>query len=190
MRVGVYGGSFDPPHAGHLILAADAVRNLGLHRLVFVPASTQPFKTGKSGGAAPEARLEMVRLAIQGERSFAVETVELDRGGLSYTVDTLEELSRRNAGAELFLIVGEDAARELERWKNPDRIRELARVAVLRRHPNGTTAPLPSGCVEASSRLVDLSSTEIRERVQAGNSIRGFVSEAVEHYIEANALYR
>ena len=190
MRVGVYGGSFDPPHAGHLILAADAVRNLDLHRLLFVPASVQPFKTAKTGGAPPEARLEMVRLAIEGQKSFAAETVELDRGGLSYTVDTLEELSRRNAGAELFLIVGEDAARELDRWRNPERIRKLATVAVLRRHSVGAASPLPDGLVEASRRLVDLSSTEIRERVQAGNSIRGFVSEAVEHYIEANALYR
>ncbi len=190
VRVGVYGGSFDPPHSGHLILAADAARNLDLHRVLFVPASTQPFKPGKTGGASPEARLEMLRLAVKGQKSFAVDTVELDRGGLSYTVDTLEELSRRNAGAELFLIVGEDAARELDRWKNPVRIRELAKVAVLRRHPEGADTPLPEGFVEASRRLVDLSSTEIRERVQVGNSIRGFVSEAVEHYIEANALYR
>ncbi|MDQ6718006.1 MAG: nicotinate-nucleotide adenylyltransferase [Gemmatimonadota bacterium] len=190
MRVGVYGGSFDPPHAGHLILAADALRNLSLDHLIFVPAATQPFKTDKNGGAPPEARLEMVRLATSGQKSFSVEALEVDRGGLSYTVDTLEELSRRNAGAELFLIVGEDAARELDSWKDPARIRELATVAVLRRHPKGASSPLPDGFVEASGRLVDLSSTEIRERVKAGNSIRGFVTEAVEHYIEANALYR
>ncbi|MDQ6717160.1 MAG: adenylyltransferase/cytidyltransferase family protein, partial [Gemmatimonadota bacterium] len=75
MRVGVYGGTFDPPHTGHLILAADALRNLDLHRLLFVPAATQPFKTGKTGGAPPEARLEMVRLAVGGQKSFGVETV-------------------------------------------------------------------------------------------------------------------
>ena len=95
MRVGVYGGSFDPPHAGHLILAADAVRNLELDLLLFVPASTQPFKADRTGSATPSQRSEMVRMALAKEGSFQLDTVELERGGLSYTVDTLEELSRR-----------------------------------------------------------------------------------------------
>lgn len=190
MRVGIYGGSFDPPHAGHLILAADALRNLKLDLLLFVPASAQPFKVAVEGGAPPAARLEMLRLAIGKRESFRIETVEIERGGLSYTVDTLEELSRQNAGAELFLIVGEDALGAFDKWKRPERILELATPAILRRQSGTARRPLPAGVVEASSRLVEVSSTEIRERVRAGNSIRGFVTEAVENYIEANALYR
>jgi nicotinate-nucleotide adenylyltransferase len=189
VRVGVYGGSFDPPHAGHLMLARDAVESLDLDLLLFVPVHSQPFKVGRAG-AAPEARGEMVKLAIGGEKTFRLETVEMERGGLSYTVDTLEELSRRNAGAELFLIVGEDALRDFQKWKNPARIRELATVAVLRRHPGADARPVPEDVLEASRRLVDVSSTEIRSRVRAGQSIRGFVPEAVENYIETNALYR
>ncbi len=190
MRVGIYGGSFDPPHAGHLVLAADAAENLNLDLVLFVAAFAQPFKTGRSEAALPAARAEMVRLAIGDSKTFRPDTVEMDRGGLSYTVDTLEELSRRYAGAELFLIVGEDALGEFSSWKDPGRIRQLATLAVLRRHPGSETRALPEGVVEASRRLVELSSTEIRQRVKAGNSIRGFVPEAVENYIEANALYR
>lgn len=189
MRVGVYGGSFDPPHVGHLVLAADAVKNLELDELLFIPAHFQPFKPGKEG-ASPAARAAMVRLAIRGSRLLRLETLEIERGGLSYTVDTLEELSRRTAGAELFLIVGEDALGDFEKWRNPGRIRELARVAVLRRRPDTVPRAVPDGVLEASRRLVDVSSTEIRSRVKEGSSIRGFVTEAVENYIETNALYR
>jgi nicotinate-nucleotide adenylyltransferase len=189
VRVGVYGGSFDPPHAGHLILAADAVSNLELDLLLFVPASTQPFKADRTGRVSPEHRSAMVELAIGGARSFQLDAVELKRGGLSYTVDTLEELSRRYRGAELFLIVGEDALDDFAKWKSPGRIKELATIAILRRHGGASGRPLPPGVVEASSRLVELSSTEIRARIAAGNSIRGFVPESVQTYIEANALY-
>ena len=190
MRVGVYGGSFDPPHAGHLILASDALKNLELDLLLFVPASTQPFKADRTGTASPEQRAAMVELAIGGTRGFHADTAELERGGLSYTVDTLEELSRKHPGAELFLIVGEDALDDFAKWKSPNRIKELATIAILRRHGGASERPLPPGVVEASSRLVEISSTEIRARVKAGNSIRGFVPEAVENYIESNALYR
>jgi len=193
VRVGVYGGSFDPPHVGHLILAADAHANLKLDLLLFVPTFTQPLKRGHKGIAPPEKRLAMLRSVIgEGKDSkFRVETVEVDRGGLSYTVETLEELTRKHLGAELFLIVGEDALESFEKWREPDRIRELATLAVLRRHPQGERpAGLPAGIVEASSRLVDLASSEIRKRVKAGESIRGFVPESVEDYIRSNGLYR
>lgn len=189
MRVGVYGGSFDPPHIGHLILAADAVRNLELDLLLFVPAATQPFKADRAGTASPKQRSEMVELAIGGASCFKLDKVELERGGLSYTVDTLEELSRRTAGAELFLVVGEDALDDFAKWRSPGRIKELATIAILRRHGAASQRPLPPGVVEASSRLVEVSATEIRSRVKAGNSIRGFVPESVQTYIEANALY-
>jgi len=193
VRVGIYGGSFDPPHVGHLILAADALSTLKLDILLFVPVFAQPLKGAHGAAASPENRLAMLRSAI-GEKKdskFLVEPIEVVRGGLSYTVETLEELARKHPGAELFLIVGEDALESFEKWREPERIRQLATAAVLRRHLDGARpVALPAGVVEASSRLVDLSSSEIRDRVKAGESIRGFVPESVEDHIRSNGLYR
>ncbi len=189
MRVGIYGGSYDPPHVGHIILATDACERLQLDLLLFVPAHTQPFKTGHTDVAQAKHRLEMLRLSAGADPRFMIDAVEIERGGLSYTADTLEELAPRYPGAELFLIVGEDAIREMDKWRRPERIRELVTVAALRRHP-GERNPLPDGVLEASGRLVELASSEIRERVQAGKSIRGFVTDAVENYIRKNRLYR
>lgn len=189
MRVGIYGGSFDPPHVGHVMLAADACDNLELDQLLFIPAHTQPFKAGREDVAAPEHRLAMLRMAIGADPRFRVETAEIDRGGLSYTVDTLEELAPRYAGAELFLIVGEDAVESMVSWRLPERILELVKLAALRRN-RGHRKPLANGVVEASTRIVELASSEIRQRVRAGKSIHGFVCEAVENYISENALYR
>jgi nicotinate-nucleotide adenylyltransferase len=191
LRVGLYGGSFDPPHCGHLILAADARANLELDRVLFIPAAVNPHKQAENGHASPEHRLAMLRAAAGSEPGFAVETVELERGGLSYTADTLEELAPKFPGAELFLIIGEDAARALDTWRRPDRIREMVKLAVLRRRdPAESHLTLPEGTVEASSRLMNVSSSEIRERVRTGKSIHGFVPEAVENYIRSNGLYR
>jgi nicotinate-nucleotide adenylyltransferase len=191
LRVGIYGGSFDPPHCGHLILAADARVNLKLDRVLFIPAAVNPHKQAENGHASAEHRLAMLRAAAGSEPGFDIETVELERGGLSYTSDTLEELAPRFPGAELFLIIGEDAARALDTWHRPDRIRAMARLAVLRRRdPAQSHSVLPEGALEASSRLINVSSSEIRERVRTGKGIHGFVPEAVENYIRSNGLYR
>ena len=107
MRIGVFGGTFDPPHVGHLILAADAIDALRLDKLVLVPANAQPLKVETPAIASPEERLQMVELAVAGDDRYSVEDAEIRRPGLSFTVDTLEELARRNPGAELFLLVGE-----------------------------------------------------------------------------------
>jgi nicotinate-nucleotide adenylyltransferase len=192
VRIGVFGGTFDPPHIGHLLLASDAREALRLDRLIFVPAATQPFKAHSPPIASPEERLEMVSLAIAGERNYAVDNTEIGRSGLSFTVDTLEQLSKRNSGAELFLLLGEDALAGVDKWKNPERIRELATLAVMRRSgPGGSpVAPISAGAIAVSTRRVDVSSTEIRERLRAGKSIKGFVPESVEKFIEARGLYR
>lgn len=190
MRVGIYGGSFNPPHVGHLILAADSRANLKLDLLLFIPPFIQPLKHESAGVAAPEHRLAMLKLALGNAPDCAIETVELDRGGLSYTIHTLEELAPRYPGAELFLIIGEDSLSSLDSWREPDRIREMATIAVLRRHADSGRSPLPAGVVEASGRLVGISSSEIRARIRGGQSIHGFVPESVENYIRTNGLYR
>ena len=192
MRIGVFGGTFDPPHVGHLILASDACDALRLDRLIFVPAATQPFKINTPPVASPQDRLEMVRLAVAGDANYTVDDTEIGRKGLSFTVDTLEHLSAKYPGAELFLLVGEDALAGVEKWRNPARVRELATLAVMRRSVSeeSPAVAISAGVKTLSARRVDVSSTEIRERLRAGKSIKGFVPESVEQFIEARGLYR
>jgi nicotinate-nucleotide adenylyltransferase len=191
LRVGVLGGSFNPPHLGHLIIASDAYEALGLDRLVIVPAHANPLKGLDAGGASPEQRLEMVRLAFGGDPRFEVSSMETERGGLSFTVDTLEALAARFPRAQLVLLVGPDALRSMDRWKRPERIRELARLAVLTRRedPDDASRGLPDGVEVVTTRRIDVSSTEIRERLGNGRTVKGFVAESVERYIAAAQLY-
>ncbi len=192
VRLGVFGGTFDPPHVGHLLLAADARDALNLNRLIFVPTSAQPLKVETPAVASAQDRLEMVRLVVADDANYQVDDAEIDRKGLSYTVDTLEHLSARYAGAEFFLLLGQDALESFPQWKDPGRIRELATLAVMQR--SGTQGARASaaakGAITVSTRCVDVSSTEIRERVRAGQSIKGFVPESVERFIDARGLYR
>jgi nicotinate-nucleotide adenylyltransferase len=191
MRIGVFGGTFDPPHVGHLLLAADARESLNLDRLIFIPVWTQPLKVGTPPVASPQDRLEMVRLAVADDANYAVDDAEINRKGLSYTVDTLEYLAVRYAGAELYLLVGEDALAGFRQWRNPQRILELATLALMMRSgaPDIGDWRRAEGLVRLSTRRVDVSSTEIRERRRAGKSIKGFVPESVERFIEARGLY-
>lgn len=186
MRIGLLGGSFDPPHVGHLLTASDAVDALGLDRLVLVPAATQPLKQGQAG-ASPAQRLAMVRLLAEADPRLEVDPVEIDRGGLSFTVDTLAAYAVRHPGAALYFLVGADVLDSFGRWREPARIRELATVAVMQR---GDPAAVPEGMIAVATRRVDVSSTEIRARVRRGLPIRGFVTDPVAAYIAAERLYR
>ncbi|HEY4671719.1 MAG TPA: nicotinate-nucleotide adenylyltransferase [Gemmatimonadaceae bacterium] len=191
MRIGVFGGTFDPPHVGHLLLAADAREALSLDRLIFVPAGAQPFKVDTPAVASPQDRLEMVRLAVSDDANYTVDDAEINRKGLSYTVDTLEHLSQKYSAGKLFLLLGEDALGSFDQWRAPDRIRALATVAVMRRAgSDAANRRLPPGVQEVSTRRVDVSSTEIRARLRGGKSIKGFVPEGVERFIDARGLYR
>jgi nicotinate-nucleotide adenylyltransferase len=192
VRIGVFGGTFDPPHVGHLLLASDAREALHLDNLIFVPAATQPFKIHAPPVASPQDRLEMVRLAVADDANYTVDDTEIIRKGLSYSVDTLEHLSKRHPGAELFLLLGEDALAGVEQWRNPARIRELATLAVMGRTgaKGAPVAPISTGVTAVSTRRVDVSSTEIRDRLGEGKSIKGFVPESVERFIDARGLYR
>jgi nicotinate-nucleotide adenylyltransferase len=187
LRLGVLGGSFNPPHIGHLLIASDAFEALALDRLLIVPAFANPLKGVADAAPAPQHRLEMVRLAFAGDSRFEVISMEIERGGLSYTVDTLEALAAQNPGAELILLLGMDSIRTMDRWKDPVRIRDLAQLAGLARGDDG--APLPDGVRAVTTRRIDVSSTEVRDRLAAGKPIRGFVSDSVERYISAAKLY-
>jgi nicotinate-nucleotide adenylyltransferase len=195
VRLGIFGGSFDPPHVGHLLAAVDAFEALQLDKLIFVPAAIQPLKSDVVASPAP-LRLAMVKLLVGADERFAVDAVEIDRAGLSYTVDTLETFAQRFPKAERFFLVGEDAMAAFGAWKRPQQILTLARVAILRRPREGEGAALerssdqPNGTIALATRLVDVSSTEIRERVRAGKSIKGFVPESVAAFIETERLYR
>jgi nicotinate-nucleotide adenylyltransferase len=193
VRLGVLGGTFDPPHIGHLLAASDAFEALALDRLFFVPAAVQPFKVGIVQ-ATPEQRLLMIALMLGDDPRFGVETVEIDRKGLSYTVDTLAHLAAAYSHASRFLLVGEDLAGQLATWREPERIAELAQIVVLTR---GGEAPAPKpgdGAALAMTRIatrrIDVSSTEVRARVRAGKSIHGFVTDAVADLIRSAGLYR
>ncbi len=134
----------------------------------------------------------MVRLAVADDANYVVDEAEIDRKGLSYTVDTLEHLSGRFPGAQLFLLLGQDTLESFEKWKNPERIRELATLTVMRRAgaSGSRVDTVVEGVTTVSTRRVDVSSTEIRERLHTGKSIKGFVPESVERFIEARGLYR
>ncbi len=185
--VGLFGGSFDPIHHGHLLVGLAAVEALGLDSLRFVPAHTQPFKGGRHG-ATPEQRAAMVALAIAGEPRFALERVELDRGGPSYTVDTLRTLTAREPGVDFALLVGADAVAELGGWREADALPGLARIVALTR--SGAPAP-PSPLVWRTLPVpaIEISATDVRARLRAGASVRWRVPDAVARYIAAERLY-
>jgi nicotinate-nucleotide adenylyltransferase len=190
VRIGLLGGSFDPPHNGHLLVADDARAALRLDRVVFIPAATQPLKVGQAG-ATPDQRLAMVRLLLDSEPDLEVNAIEIERGGLSYTVETLTALTAQLPGADLFWLVGADVTQTFAKWRSPERIVELATLVVLQRTDEvPEMSGLPGHPQLLATRRIDISSTEIRRRVREGKSIRGFVPEAVADFITAERLYR
>ena len=188
MRLGILGGTFDPPHLGHLIAAQELHTQLGLDRLLLMVAAVPPHKLDRevSPGAV---RLEMVRAAIAGDGRFEVSPLELERSGPSYTVDTLRTLRDGYPGAALHLAMGADQAAELETWREPDEISRLATLVAFARE--GQAVPesrWPLRVVQVPT--VEVSSTEVRRRVRAGAPIRYLVPDAVAAVIEGEGLYR
>lgn len=186
-RLGILGGSFNPIHHGHLIVATRMAEDLDLERVLLVPAAVAPLKD--PGELAPARdRWEMLRRAIRGNPLFEACDLELRRGGVSYTVDTLRELHRRRP-ADYRLILGADAARLLPRWKEAAEVLRLARPAVAARPGHGTVPGLPKKDI-VEVPLLAISGTEIRDRVRRGLSIRYLVPDPVERYIRRRGLYR
>ncbi|MCC9604836.1 nicotinate-nucleotide adenylyltransferase [Blastopirellula sp. JC732] len=200
MRLGIFGGSFSPVHFGHLLLAEYAREQLSLNEVWFVPAATPPHKLDQAL-ASDADRVAMLQMAIAGNEAFTVCPLELERGGVSYTVDTLKQIKELLPDAELFLLIGGDSLAEFPTWRNPAEICQLAAPAVMRRpgSPEPDWSVLAPYCsaerlASFAGNLVDvpgigLSSTEIRRRCAAGETIRYQTPRAVEMYIETKRLF-
>jgi nicotinate-nucleotide adenylyltransferase len=187
MRLGLFGGSFNPIHHGHLIAATRAAEAVKLDRVWFIPTAVSPLKNGRDLAPAA-ARLAMLRLALTGNRAFEPCDLEIRRGGVSYTVDTLRELKRRTK-ARLYWILGADAAGLLPRWKSIDEVRRLASFVIISRPGDRVTGKMPKDHV-VKAPLLEISASEIRERVRKGLSVRYLLPDSVERYVRRKGLYR
>jgi nicotinate-nucleotide adenylyltransferase len=196
VRIGVLGGTFNPPHLGHLVCAQEAYVQFELDQVLWIPARIPPHKA-LPDDPGPDHRLALCRLAIRGDERFAVSELELGREGPSYTVDTLEELHATVQDSEPYLIVGGDIAAGLAEWREPERVLSLATVAVAAR-PGTARASIESalGRLEGGGRVrffsmpqIAVSSSLVRRRVRAGQPIRYLVPDGVARYIERHSLY-
>jgi len=196
-RIGLLGGTFNPPHIGHLLCAGEAYAQLSLDRVLLVPVHTPPHKPVHDDPGV-EVRLELCRVASSGDARLAVSPVEADRPGLSYTAETLRELREAAPEDELTLIMGGDVARTLPSWREPEVVFELAAVAVAeRRGARRSEIARELTALRGGARVtffdmprIDVSSTLVRVRVAAGQPIRYLVPDEVARYIEAHGLYR
>ena len=189
-RLGLLGGTFDPPHLGHLHVAYAALEQLGCDRVVLIPARRQPLKAD-AAITAPPHRFRMTQLLVQGDPRLSVDPIELEREGLSYAVDTVRAYRAAHPAAELLFLMGEDSAATLHRWREPEALAAMARLVVCTRGDASTALPAGTPPVErVTMRRIDLSATEIRARVGAGLPLRGFVTEDVATYIGVHGLYR
>jgi len=200
MRLGIYGGSFDPVHYGHLLLAECCREQLRLDEVWLIPAAVPPHKQSRQR-ASGKARLEMLELALAGSDRLRASPLEIDRGGVSYTVETLAAIREQHPAAALFLLLGADALFDLPTWREPARICELALPVIVRRggspEPDlSVLAPLVSPArlneiraVQVQMPLMELSSTDLRERAGQGQSLRYRTPRAVEKYIQTQGLY-
>jgi nicotinate-nucleotide adenylyltransferase len=197
MRLGVLGGTFNPPHLGHLVCAQEAYIQLGLDHVMLIPARIPPHKPVDEEPGA-EHRLELCRLAVAGDERISVSDIEVRRDGTSYTVDTLAELKVEAPDTELSLIVGGDVAAGLPRWREPERVLTLATLAVARRRgtPRADVDRALHGLRGAERTeffrmpRIGISSTLIRKRVRARQPIRYIVPDQVSAYIEQEGLYQ
>lgn len=187
-RIGLLGGTFDPPHHGHLIVAAEAYDALSLDELVFVPAADPPHKTDVATSA--QTRLEMIQAATANDPRFRVDDLEIQRGGTSYTVDTLTAYRKHYPDAELVFLLGIDQFRDFAKWREPDRILELASLGVMARAGETPAPDAPYHAVPITVSRIDISATMLRERVSRGRSIRYFVPDVVAEIVQREGLYQ
>ena len=194
LRVGIFGGTFDPPHVGHVVVARDVADRLSLDRVLWVPARVSPHKLDRPV-SRPALRLEMVRAAAAEDPRFQVSEAELERSGPSYTVDTLRELRALWPSAGLFLILGADQLRVFASWREPGEILRLATLALMDREGEATTGVAPAlpgmeRAVHVPVTRVDVSATRVRAAVAAGEDVSGMVPAGVRAVIERERLYR
>jgi nicotinate-nucleotide adenylyltransferase len=195
--IGILGGTFNPPHVAHLVCAQEACAQLGLDRVLLVPVAAPPHKEARDD-PGPEVRVEMCRLAVADDDRLEVSTIEVDRGGPSYTIDTLREIHARAPGDDLTFIVGGDMAASLPTWREPQAILGLARLGVAERAGVRRADILdrvsglgdPDRVVFFDMPRLDVSSSDLRARVATGRPIRHLVPDPVARFIAARALYR
>ena len=193
MSICLFGGTFDPPHIGHLVIADSIMSSIDLEQLIFIPASVPPHKAFRSYSPA-SMRVEMLQIALQGTPAFEISTIELDRRGISYSVDTIKEISQEMnlCKEEIYFLIGSDSLAEFHTWKNPMEILSLANVIVAPRS-SYTREMAQSEYLQHVSFLdsprLDISSSTIRQRVREGKSIRYLVPSGVLKYIQENRLY-
>lgn len=188
-RIGLFGGSFNPIHTGHLLLAQAAIEELDLTRLFLIPAAQSPFKT--EGELAPaEARLCLLRLALAGQTNCEVDEQEISRGGVSFTIDTVRDYARRFPAADLFYLVGADNVAALPKWREAAQLAELAQFVVIARPGEApVTLPTPFRGRTLNGFAFGVSSSQIRARVKAGQTINHLVPPVVVEAIRNNRLY-
>jgi nicotinate-nucleotide adenylyltransferase len=196
LRVGILGGAFNPPHIGHMVCAQEALIQLELEKLMFMPVGQAPHRE-LEGDPGPEVRLELVEQAVGDDTRFTVSRLEIERSGPSYTADTLRELAKQGSDDERFLILGGDQAAALPRWHEPETVLSLATVAVVERSNWSRNAiGITIGRLPGAERIryldipiIQVSSSTIRRRVAAGQPIRYLVPDRVATYIEEKGLY-
>lgn len=191
LKIALFGGTFDPIHHGHLILARDCIELLGLDRIVFIPNTISPHKEA-TVSAPGLARLEMIQAAIQGEPGFYVDDLELRRGGPSFAIETVEEYQRRHPGAKLFYLVGEDNIAKLHTWRRYPELREAVQFVAMRRpaDPRAPSGPPRSHDFPVVGRSIEISATEIRKRIAKGASVRYLIPAEALEVIERENLYK
>ena len=194
MKIGILGGTFDPIHQGHLVLARTAKKQFQLDKILFVPAFIPPHKTSRRDLTPAPYRYRMVELAIRKEPDFEISHAELDRPDISYTVDTLRALQKKYPGAELFLILGVDALKQFPGWHEPEEIRRLAVFLVAPRDSGEKRSPEKGSLLERDVKWIDmpicpLSSSKIRQEIREGKAVGDALPEGVEAYIRRMKLY-
>ncbi len=188
MKIGVLGGTFNPVHIGHLILAEEAREKLGLDRVILIPTALPPHKDD-AGIAPAQERLKMLKMAIRGNRHLAVSDMEIRRRGRSYTIDTLRELKRRFMRDEIYFIIGSDLLKYLNEWKDLEQVLKMVKFVAATR-PGYPLEQIPENIETMAIRAVDVSGFEVRERVRSNKTFRYLVPEAVFDYINKSRLYR
>ncbi len=191
MKLGLFGGSFDPVHLGHLLVAQAAVEELGLDRLFFIPAAQSPFKTKSQNQITPaEIRLKLLRLALAGKMNYEIDEQEIKRGGISYSVETLRDYAKRFPGEQLFYIIGTDNISKLNEWREASELAKLAEfVAIPRPGESVAEFPKPFRGKILKGFPIEISSSQIRARVKAGLPVENLVPPFVTEAIHAAKIY-
>ena len=186
MKIGILGGTFNPPHIGHIVLAKEIYEKLELDKILLIPTNIPPHKEDE--GVSADIRLNMIKLAAKGQKAFEVTDIELKRGGISYTIDTVNKLKEVYSKDELYLIVGSDLANDFSSWKDFDQLSNLVKIVVAQRDK----APLKrkNNFIVVNITQIDTCSSDIRELIKEGKSIKGLVDNDVVDYIEKYGLYR